>query len=249
MHRSNHRSSQARRGGPLAAICRTSVFLALVSLCATEALGTSLLFDQLPNSGGSLFYDGSGGPLVGTDIVFDSVVGVSTPLNNGAVLTLVNGKLNFTTGPNLLEPAPIYGWDGGGSFTITADAVLDSLSNNIIVPAIDTPILVGTFLASPTYGAIGFVGGNQISISSFGVDQKNPDILAYFGINPANFNFAESTISTADLVVGGNQGFSATVAQADITNSLPPAIPEPATVTLLAIAAATMWIGRRRFLG
>jgi hypothetical protein len=230
-------------------VLRTAILLLAICTSASPALAVSLLFDQLPNSGGTLSYDGTGGPLIGTDIVFDSIVGVGTPLNSGAVLTLIDGRLNFTTGANLLEPPPVFGWGGGGSFVLTADAVLDNLLNDVIVPANDTPLLVGTFVGTPTLAAVGLVGGNQINISAFGFDNKHPDVLAYFGLTPELFQFAESTISTNDLILNPNLGFTATVAEADITNTAPPSIPEPSTFLLLAIAVAGLLLGRRRFFG
>ena len=46
----------------------------------------------------SISYAGGAAPLVGVDISVDSVIGIDTPLNNGATLPFV-GALNFTTGP------------------------------------------------------------------------------------------------------------------------------------------------------
>ena len=202
----------------------------------SEIRGSTLLIDQVPGAGGTLTYDGVGGPLIGTDIVFEQITGDGTPLNNGATLTLVDGRLNFTTGPNSAEPGPIYAWDGGGSFVLTADAVLDDALNDIIVPANDTVIMTGTFVGDPTIAAIGIVGFNQILISAFGLDEKHADILTYFGLSPNEFRCASSNISASNLVIDPQtQGFSASIAEADIVNTL---IPEPSTLALAAMGFA-----------
>jgi hypothetical protein len=228
-----------------AAIACAALGVAMILTHTSESRATSLLIDQVPSGGGTLSYDGAGGPLVGTDIVFQQISGDGTPLNDGSTLTLVDGRLNFSTGANLAEPSPIYGWGGGGSFVLTADAVLDSALVDIIVPADDTVILTGTFVGDPSFAAIGIVGFNQILISAFGLDEKHPDILTYFGLSPNEFRFAHSDISATDLVIDpGTQGFSATVAEADIVNTL---VPEPSTLVLAAFSlVAVAAVGWRR---
>ena len=206
--------------------------------------GSALLIDQVPGAGGTLSYDGIGGPLIGTDIVFEQITGDGTPLNDGATLTLVDGRLNFVSGANLAEPAPIYAWGGGGSFVLTADAVLDSSSIDVILPANDTVILTGTFVGSPTFAAIGLVGFDQIAISAFGVDEKHPDILAYFGVNQSDFRFAHSDISANDLVIDPQtQAFTTTVSEADIVNT---PVPEPSTFVLVCLGPAVLALHRWR---
>ena len=48
-------------------------------------------FDNPTVDGGTLTYNGAGGPVVGADIIFQQVIGVDTPLGSGVPL--------FTAGP------------------------------------------------------------------------------------------------------------------------------------------------------
>jgi hypothetical protein len=53
----------------------------------TVALGNIITFDDDDGaSGGTISYDGAGGALIGTDILFNSIIGKDTPLNDGTTL-------------------------------------------------------------------------------------------------------------------------------------------------------------------
>jgi hypothetical protein len=219
---------------------------AVTLLAASSALAEQLLFDQ-ESPGGTLSYDGAlGSPLVGTDLVFENITGVGTPSNSGVTLELIDGRLNFTTGGNTAEPAPIYSWAGGGTFVLTADVVEEEDGTDVIAGD-DVVLLSGTFTVSGGGSAVfGIVLSNQLVIAGGGVDGKNPELLEYFGLADGVFEFATTAISASDLDIDpATGGFTASVAEADITNTF--LIPEPTGIYLLGIAlAAFVNFGVRR---
>ena len=100
---------------------------AVVAMCWGFGTGLavavpSLSFDNPTVDGGTISYDGLGGPVVATGVIFQEVIGVDTTLNSGVSLFCFPGncELSFTTGPNgALEGPPIWTFDGGGSITMT----------------------------------------------------------------------------------------------------------------------------------
>ncbi len=65
---------------------RVLVVLALLLVPGIALAAAKLTFDNPTVDGGTLSYDGVGGPLVGTDIIFQQVIGVDTPANSGMSL-------------------------------------------------------------------------------------------------------------------------------------------------------------------
>ena len=123
---------------------RVLVVLALLLVPGMALAAARLTFDNPTVDGGTISYDGAGGPLVGTDIIFQQVIGVDTPANGGTSLFCwpVNCLLNFTTGDNITEGPPIYTFGGGGSLTLTGglNTKIDGTGVQVVAP--------GTLLAS-----------------------------------------------------------------------------------------------------
>jgi len=138
---------------------RVLVVLALLLVPGMALAAAKLTFDNPTVDGGTLTYDGVGGPLVGTDIIFQQVIGVDTPANGGTSLFCwpVNCVLNFTTGDNTLEGPPIYTFLGGGSLTLTGglNTAIDG-SGVQVVPGGTLLALNGSF-DTPAIG----LGGGQ----------------------------------------------------------------------------------------
>ena len=64
-----------------------TTLVALLLLVPSLALAAPLLsFDNPTVDGGTVAYDGLGGPLVATDVIFQQVIGVGTPANPGVSL-------------------------------------------------------------------------------------------------------------------------------------------------------------------
>src|SRR5437763_10686459 len=94
-----------------------AVFASLVAVAPAHA-NTIIDFKDSVLTGGTVSYDGSGGPLVGTDIVLQYVLGVNTPTENGAH-DLTGAVLNFTTGALASTSGGTYSFSPGGTFEIT----------------------------------------------------------------------------------------------------------------------------------
>jgi hypothetical protein len=225
--------------------CRSLVFLGLLLSFTFLTLpvpsgATPVLSFIETTPGGTLFYNGSGGPAVGTAIRFDQVIGTGTPLNPGATLFCGVGGclLNFLTGLNSLEepPGTSYQWAGGGSFTLTG-TLKDGLANIIA----SGTLLSGTW-DSPVSGLI---AGNFLGFVGLGTDVKNRSLVAYYGL-PPSFNFANTEISLPVTVNSTTNGFTGPVISADLSNSTP--VPEPGSLLLLGSALMGLGLGGRRLL-
>jgi hypothetical protein len=209
--------------------------LALACLPSLAAALPSIVLDTVPGgAGGTLTYDGLGGPAVGTDIQFVEIVGIESPLNSGVVLDCVDCVLNFVTGPNLLEGPPQYTWAGGGTITLTGD-----------VPALgldDVLLLSGSFVATPNTPGLA-ASGNSALFLAIGTDTKHEALAGFYGFGPDNWNFASTEIALGTFTLGESGAFSAIPNQADLINA---AVPEPATLLLIGSGFVGLgWLRRR----
>lgn len=199
--------------------------------------GAIIDFDQGPVEGGTIAYDGAGGSLIGTDIVFDTVTGIGTPANAGVSLTCDPGTclLNFETGANTGE-SPTWTFAGGGFFTLTGTLV-DGGGGTVA----SGTLLSGTFQGDPA----ALVAGTSTSLTAlgFGVDEKNPDLLAFYGLQPQQFTFSSTEIaSDVTQFDSTTRSFTANVTEADLVNE----VPEPGTLGLLGGGLLALGLLRRR---
>jgi hypothetical protein len=197
-------------------------------LLVAPAQAATINFENLLADGGTLSYAGGAAPLVGTDIVFDTVIVSGAPLNNG-VYACVDCLLDFTTGAKIADPfASAEAWGGGGTFTLTG-AVTGVVGT--------TTLLTGTWSAGPDgIGYLGLFGPGGFTSGGSGTDTKDATFLAFFGLaNPfiyTNTNFT----SQLCLNPGDSNAFSCAVSEADLINTneisdIP--VPEPASLLLL----------------
>jgi hypothetical protein len=197
-----------------------------------------LKFDDPTAPGGTVSYAGAGGPILGTDIQFQSILGIGTPANPGVELTCVGCLLNFTTGAVTSEGSPgLAPWVAGAGGTISIVGAIPALG----IPA-GTTLLTGTFSGTPLE-AIG--AGLQFGLfAGAGSDVKNEDLAEFFGL-PPDFTFANTAI-TADITHNPlTAAFSGTVVNADLNNtSTLVVVPYP--FTLLLVGAGLLGMGLRR---
>jgi hypothetical protein len=193
-------------------------------------------------AGGTLSYDGLGGPLVGTNIGFGVLNAVDTVANQGVPLFCVpNCTLNFETGANVTENVTISGtlsqwtWGAGGFFTV--EGQLQDAGGAVVA---DGTLLNGSFT-----GALGLVGpAGRLAVTGVGEDEKIGGLLDFYGISEfLPFRFASTEIVATGLVVGANGSLDGSVTNADITNTQ---IPEPGTLLLLGSGLAGASLLRRR---
>jgi hypothetical protein len=201
-------------------------FLTGLFLLPSTALAIpSIVIDTNPGgAGGTLTYDGAGGPAIGTDIVFVNLSGVDTPANAGVTLDCVGCTLAFTTGANLDE-GPSWLWDGGGSFVLTGS-----------VPALGlgagTTLLSGSFTATVNTPGLAGTDPNALFIA-IGTDTKNATLAGFYGLGP-NFTFANTEIALGTFVSDPVTGaFTSVPNQADLINITQ--VPMPMTALLLGL--------------
>jgi hypothetical protein len=182
----------------------------VLSASATPILDFGILLNQPASS--TISYVGGAAPLVGTDIVVTNVVGIDTPLNNGAILTITGGLLNFTTGnynSGLSSPSTWY-FDGGPLTTIKITGGISTPS----IPAGST-LLTGQFDDAVVLH-IGGPNNNNIVGADFS-DAVYSSLLSYFGLTGVlsaggnlNIDFNTATpitppnLFTSSQILGGN---------------------------------------------
>ncbi|MGH2628235.1 MAG: hypothetical protein ACRDHY_16475, partial [Anaerolineales bacterium] len=105
----------------------------LISISGAVRAEPILDFGIAALSNGSVSYDGSGGPLIGSGIDITSVVLIDgeTGVPFGAEFAVLGGELSFTTGP--LDSADALGWEfeGGPTSVITIWGTIDVNGNGV----------------------------------------------------------------------------------------------------------------------
>jgi hypothetical protein len=199
-----------------------------------------LKFDDPLGPGGMVTYGAGGGPAIGTNLLFQSILGLGTPANDMVQLTCLGCVMSFETGPNTGEAVggALWFFAGGGEITIVG-----AIPELGIGPG--TTILSGTFTGTQVQ-QIGI--GGMAQFAGQGFDTNHSQLAAFYGL-PAQFGFATTAIQLA-LQNGGEGSFSGTVENTDLNNiaetPVPPAqIPSPATMLLIGCGLLSAWLVRR----
>jgi hypothetical protein len=221
-----------------------AVSLSLLLAAAPAAALPTINVDQgtgAGQAGGTLTYDGAGGPLIGGGIGFGALAGFDTALNTGVSLFCVpNCQLDFTTGANTVEGAVGGGawtWDGGGTFVLEGTL-------NTAADGTGAEIASGTLLSGTFTGALGLVGPEgRLLVIGVGEDEKIGSLLEFYAIPEfLPFRFANTEIVATGLVVGADGSLAGSVTNADLTNTQ---IPEGGTLLLFGSGMAGLSALRR----
>ena len=133
--------------------------------------------------GSSISYAGGSNPLVGMNLSVLGVIGGNgSPLNDGALLPITGGKLNFQTGNFVSSNGNTWDFGGGGAVTITGTVLPQPAQGSYAAfGGTSGTLLSATFTsASVTNVKIDFFQ----TLGLF-VDPPNPALASYFGL-PAN---------------------------------------------------------------
>jgi hypothetical protein len=207
---------------------------AALLVTSSPASAQLLEFDDNFDQGGTLSYSGTGGVLTGTDLLFNTIQGIATPLNPGpaGTLLIIGGNLDFTTGNSTQEGtvggAP-WTFGAGGTYTLTGTVL--SIGCNACT------LLSGTFNAASFQASTGL-----FTAGALGPTTVFPGLLANYGLSAPNS--IAFTAQGSEFVTLPNGAFAAINDNADIIVSPAAAVPEPASLILLGVgllgAAATL---------
>lgn len=200
-------------------------------------------FGLIAPTSGSLSYDGVNGPLFGTNLDINTVVGLNTPLRDGQERQCIGCVLNFVTGPFQSHNGSNWFFQSGGSILVTGGIDLD---NNGILNAGDIPagstLLDGEFLESPT---VTYFAG-AFRILGAGISDTKIDALTSFYGMPNGATYEGGLNLSFSANSAPPSGFtSRNVFSGDIFNAGDPPPPSPtqtpthtATSTPTSTAAA-----------
>jgi hypothetical protein len=150
--------------GAVAALVVVGMALSPAPVLATPT--TSIDFNiQIPTAG-TISYNGTGGPMVGTNLNVDTITGVP-----GAPLACGGCLLNFHTGNLTGTTATSWTFGSGGTIQITG-----AFASAGIAPG--STLLSGHFISSTTVVDT----GSSLKVSGGGfTDTKNPALATFYG--------------------------------------------------------------------
>ena len=197
-----------------------------------------LKFDDPLNPGGLISYDGTlGQPIIGTDIQFQTITGIGTPLNSGVTLACLGCLLDFATGGVTAEGPSEWAALGGGTLSITGAIPALGL-------AAGTTLASGSFFDAPLNPTV-TAAGTSGEFTGFGEDSKHETLADFFGLGD-DFVFLATEIALTTTRIDVTDGsFSATPNNSDFNNAAV-GVAAPASGLLMLLGA--LILGSVRYL-
>lgn len=181
--------------------------------------------------GASIGYAGGAAPLIASNLSVDSVIGLSTPLNDGSMLSLNGGLLNFQTGNLTGSDASHWYFGAGGTISIT--------TTSPIVAGASNTLLTGTFKSAE----VAWNGGEfKVVIASYfnGVDDS---LAGYYGVAPGRSWEGDLNLSFRASSGSPPAAFrSSQVLSGDVTT----AVPEPSSLVMAGLGTLGLAMFRLR---
>lgn len=205
---------------------------------AEAAAVPAILFDDAGVEGGTLSYDGNGGPLIATGVLLDIVLGVGTPANSGLALACEACTLTFETGANASESASLWTFLPGGTISVSGTAK-DGPST------IATGTLLSGVFNDTTYA---FQQGSLNINLSGSMDALLAPALAALYATPATGLAVLTQINLKGPIDPLTNAFSGTSTDTDINYYSVVPVPAALPLFLTALAGIVM-IGWRRTSG
>lgn len=202
--------------------------VALCGLLSVQAQADGIIdFGMESLTSGVISYDGIGGPLVGTDIQVDNVIGIDTPFHAGIPsLEISGGLLNFATGNFDGAGTSPSSWNflPGGEITLTG-----SINFPGSLGAIDATWLKGSFQGA---SVIEFGSSYKFAVAVFTDNKLCPIIGYYYGDTIPDDTTFLGGFNLSFIAEGVPPGAftSTTLLSGDLTNT---PVPVPASVLLL----------------
>jgi hypothetical protein len=200
---------------------------------ATGAEAVPLLkFDDPIDPGGNFSYTGTlGTPIVGTNIQFQSIQGLDTPLNSGATLVCLGDcLLSFETGGVDTNGPAVWRAGGGGTLSIvgTVPAQVPPGFDPFLGTGVDATLASGSFADGDLRPLVIGTGANGI-FTGVGIDTKNQSLLDYFGL-VQGFTFLITEIALGEF---NNVGAAFNATTNSDFNNLAAVVPNPSALLLL----------------